>query len=632
MGKFYALFALCLFTLGAYAQQPAAPAGGECGTPDQTPAQRAWFLQEVIPLERKLAARGPQADAVSYVPLSIHIVRKTDGTGGASEAAIYASIAGTNQLFAGANIQFFVCGNIQYIDNTALYAVNSYAVESELCLLNDEPKAINVYYAGSVSSGGSPVCGYAYLSGNRVLMGCNNPHVLAHELGHSFGLPHPHQNSTSDVVEDRELVRRTNCTTKGDQLCDTPADPYGLPGATKQDCAYTGTITDANNDVFTPLMVNTMNYWGCGDAFTPGQYARMQAVRQLKHAGRTCSLPAPTAPTQLAASLVPYGGGVSLRWVDKAADELGYLIERAVGTGAAFTAIGAVKANTTTYTDASPPAKSTVRYRVKPMNAAGAFSNEVSILTEVTYCDAAFTGGNCPPGGLPIYLDDVQVLKGSSSVLSNLASGCGTYSSFITQTGQVQPGATYTLKTRLPTLPNGSIYPQLVYAWVDYNHNGSFDDAGEQVYQGAATYNQASGTFTVPASAHLGWTRMRVRSQSNFYAVLGNACATGVYGETEEYTLIIGSGVTATQAAALPQFTLAPNPASADSPPLLTLPAGSTAADLEISNLLGQTVVPSRLIRPNTTTELPTHGLPAGLYVVRLRNAAGKYQQRLVLY
>ncbi|QIX61137.1 T9SS type A sorting domain-containing protein [Hymenobacter sp. BT18] len=632
MSKFYAFIALYILSLGAYGQKPTTASTGECGTPDPTPAQRAWLLQEVIPLEQKLAARSPQADAVSYVPLSIHIVRKTDGTGGASEAAIYASIAGTNQLFAGANIQFFVCGSIQYVDNSALYAVNSYAVESELCLLNDEPKAINVYYAGSVSSGGSPVCGYAYLSGNRVLMGCNNAHVLAHELGHSFGLPHPHQNSTSDVLADRELVRRTNCTTKGDQICDTPADPFGREGATKQDCLYTGTITDANNDLFTPLLVNTMSYWSCGDAFTPGQYARIQAVRQLSHAGRNCSLPAPAAPTQLAASLVPYGGGISLRWTDKASDELGYFIERAVGTGAAFTTVGAVTANTTSYTDASPPAATTIRYRVKPINAAGAFSNEVSILPDITYCAANFTVYNCPPDGLPIYLDDVQVLKGSSPILSNLSSGCGTYSSFISQTGQVQPGATYTLKTRLPTLANGSIYPQLVYAWVDYNHNGSFADAGEQLYQGAAQYNQATASFTVPASAHLGWTRLRVRSQSNFYPALADACATGVYGETEEYTLLIGSGITATQPASLPQFTLFPNPASADLPPLLTLPTGSAVAELGIFNLLGQAVVPSRPVRANAPTELPTRGLPAGLYVVRVHTAAGDYQQRLVLY
>lgn len=619
------------------AAQPA-PGAAWCGTAAPTPAERARVLRDVVPLERRLAARGRATNQMAYLPLRIHIVRQTDGTGGASEADIFASIAGTNQLYRAANIQLYVCGPLNYINNSAWYEVSPGAVENDLCTPNDDPNAINVYYAGSITSGGGTVCGYSYVPGNRALLACNNTHVLAHELGHALGLPHPQQDGNHPVVSERELVRRTNCTAKGDQICDTPADPYDRPGATQANCVYTGTITDANGDPYAPLMANTMNYWQCGgDAFTPGQSARMEATRLTAHAARTCDQPVPTAPTQLTAALVPYGGGVALRWTDNAADELGYFVERASGTDAEFAAIAAVPADGTAYTDATPPTTAPARYRVKPINAPGAFSNEASVRTDVTYCATTFSGSNCPPAGLPMYLDEVQVLDGPTAVLSNLASGCGTYSSFITRPAAVQAGSTYVLKTRISTLPDGFIYPQIIYAWADFDHNGSFADPGETLCQQPAQFDLLSAPFTVPVTARSGWTRLRVRSQSDFYPALADACAAGVYGETEDYTLLISGGgsVTAAGAArAAPGFTLFPNPASAGAAPavLLTGRPGAGPAQLRICNLLGQALTPALPLRPNVRTELPVRGMAAGLYVVRVQSAAGESQQRLVLY
>ncbi|WP_310390965.1 GEVED domain-containing protein [Hymenobacter sp.] len=617
------------------AAQPA-PGAAWCGTAPPTAAERARVLREVVPLERQLAARGALANHVTYLPLRIHILRETNGAGGTSEADIFASIAGTNQLYRAAHIQLYVCGPLHYINNSAWYDMSSGAVENDLCTPNDDPNAINVYYAHSITSGGNSVCGYSYVPGNRALLACNNTHVLAHELGHALGLPHPQQDGNHPVVSERELVRRTNCTAKGDQICDTPADPFDRPGATQTNCVYTGTITDANGDRYAPLMANTMNYWQCGgDALTPGQSARMEATRLAAHAARTCAELTPAAPTQLTAAVVPYGGGVALRWTDNAADELGYFVERASGANDEFAAIATVPADGTAYADATPPALARVRYRVKPINAAGAFSNEACVTADVTYCATAFTGNNCPPAGLPIYLDEVQILRGTTAVLSNAASGCGTYASFITRPAVVQAGSTYTLQTRIPTLPNGSIYPQIIYAWADFNHNGSFADPGELLCQGPSQYNLLSAPFTIPATAPPGWMRLRVRSQSDFYPALGDACATGVYGETEDYTLLIPGEITGTGVARKgPGFTLFPNPASAGVPPaaLLTDSPATGPTQLRICNLLGQAMTPALTLRPNVRTDLPVRGLAAGLYVVRVLSPAGESQQRLVLY
>jgi hypothetical protein len=231
----------------------------------------------------------------------------------------------------------------------------------------------------------------------------------------------------------------------------------------------------------------------------------------------------------------------------------------------------------------------------------------------------------------------VQVLEGTTPVLSNLGSGCGTYSSFISNGATVHPG-TYTLQTRTPTLPDGSFFTQIIYAWADFNHNGSFSDPGEQLCQIRPTYNTMTTTFTVPATAQRGWTRLRVRSQSDFYAALPDACATGVYGETEDYTLLVTGEATATAAASLNAsglgFTLFPNPTSVAEPAAILLSEGVAKAGAKcgISNMLGQPVGTTVMLRPGVRTELPTRGLAAGVYVVRVQCAAGESQQRLVLY
>ncbi|HEX8327106.1 MAG TPA: GEVED domain-containing protein [Hymenobacter sp.] len=619
-------------------QAQSKPAATWCGTAPTTPADRARVLRDVVPVEQRLAARKTLGGPMVYVPLSLHVVRLNDGSGGTNEEEIFRAIAGTNELLASANMQFYVCGPVQHLDNSAWYDLASGPTENAMCGPNDNPNAINVYYTHSVSTGGNVVCGYSYISGSRALLSCSDTRTLAHELGHVFGLAHPQQDGNNPVVSERELVRRTNCTAKGDQLCDTPADPFERPGATQSNCAYTGTITDANGDLFTPLMANTMSYWQCGgNAFTPGQFARMEATRLTAHAARTCAVAAAPAPSQLTAAVVPYGGGIALGWTDNATTELGYFVERAVGGGTSFVTVGYAPANATAYTDASPPAGALARYRVKPINAQAGFSNEASRVAEITYCAAAFTGSNCGPTGLPIYLDDVQVLQGTTPVLSNVGSGCGTYSSFIGNGGTVRPAGTYTLRTRVPTLPDGSFYTQVIYAWADFNHNGSFADPGEQLCQIRPTYNVLTTTFTVPATAKNGWTRLRVRTQSDFYATLPDACATGVYGETEDYTLVVTGEVTAAAASSGPtgsHFTLFPNPSSAQTPAEIVLTGDDAPAGAKcyVSNMLGQQVAPTLLLRPEVRTELPTRGLAAGVYVVRVQSAAGESQQRLVLY
>lgn len=72
--------------------------------------------------------------------------------------------------------------------------------------------------------------------------------------------------------------------------------------------------------------------------------------------------------------------------------------------------------------------------------------------------------------------------------------------------------------------------------WIDINHDNDFDDAGEMVYASPVTSGTAvSGTLTVPPTALLGKTRMRVAMR---FGTTPPPCGT-YSGEVEDYTVDI---------------------------------------------------------------------------------------------
>lgn len=122
----------------------------------------------------------------------------------------------------------------------------------------------------------------------------------------------------------------------------------------------------------------------------------------------------------------------------------------------------------------------------------------------------------------------------------NNTSGAQSYSDFTSISSDLSKGATYTL-TVTPTW-TGSIYSEGYAAWIDYNNDGDFSDSGEQIFSKAAsTTTPVSGTFTVPAGALNGETRVRVAMK---YNAIPTACEIFSYGEVEDYTVNITSGST----------------------------------------------------------------------------------------
>ena len=130
--------------------------------------------------------------------------------------------------------------------------------------------------------------------------------------------------------------------------------------------------------------------------------------------------------------------------------------------------------------------------------------------------------------------------------ITNNGSGCNNneanYAFNKTLNTVVTPGSSYGFSIQSP----GIINPTGYAIWIDYNQNGSFDDAGELAFTIPPTNGTVSGTITIPPTASLGVTHMRVRLGGFQWFVDGDGSTTTDMGETEDYLITIGSNTAVT--------------------------------------------------------------------------------------
>jgi len=209
--------------------------------------------------------------------VNIQVVNDKSGAAGITETAIYNAIESLNENFTGSFIRFTVC-DIQYIEN---YQYNSISTSNESELINKylAPKMINVFVVEQLADyAGNPVCAYTYYpSANKnyiiIAKDCFNSIDITHQMGHLFGLYHTHE-----TVFDKETPKGTNCSTSGDLICDTPADPM-LAGKVDNDCIYTAS-TKLEGEYYIPEVTNFMSFSrpSCMCEFSEEQNKRMQAA------------------------------------------------------------------------------------------------------------------------------------------------------------------------------------------------------------------------------------------------------------------------------------------------------------------------------------------------------------------
>jgi hypothetical protein len=219
------------------------------------------------------------------------------------------------------------------------------------------------------------------------------------------------------------------------------------------------------------------------------------------------------------------------------------------------------------------PIGSKLFFKVFAVGSANDTSETYKYVYEIQPFDYCTASGNTASGNL--YINNFRF----DGV--NYASGNSGYSLNPNPIANIMPDSTY----QVVLFANTSWSSNDFATWIDFNGDRSFDPSEAVIYSPNAG-GFASGTFTVPANIQLGDT-VRLRNRLSYWSnpePCGN-----VFGEVEDYQLILGSVVTDLdkQNGSL-EYKLYPNPNQGS----FTVDFGEFVDDVRIRilNSLGQTV------------------------------------------
>ncbi len=396
---------MAIFAAPTYAQQER----NVCGVTHE----HGLLIKERLLNNRKITPNFARTRGVTtYVPVKIHLVGKDDGTGHASPDRVLDMLCILNEGWESAEIQFYLKGDFNYIDNSFFYAHsgNNDAIANEMNGFRVN-NAINVFVTNSAGSGSGTVgTTLAYFSPtvDCVLVrkaSMLGESVLPHEMGHFFSLNHPffgwesaawnaadHGNpvlspTSPGGIVPNELVDGTNCLGSGDGICDTPPDYlFGFHPSQNGGCGeFTGGAMDPNGDLIDPMENNTMSYFeGCDYEFTEEQMNAAksdleQPARAYVNPGTTPNL---DVVNELAVATFPINGeetfynAIELKW-DPVPGATLYSIEIADDPSFPNTSLRRVVTSNSAFIGDYCTPNTTYYWRVRPFN-------------EYSTCESAF--------------------------------------------------------------------------------------------------------------------------------------------------------------------------------------------------------------------------------------------------
>ena len=277
---------------------------GTCGNVDPT------HMLERVDQHKKWLENAPlmlRNSIPKYVPVTIIFVADDNGNGFALPEQALAQIASMNEQYADQEMVFYI-DEFRYLESSSVY--NSPNTSSSIFRMRGarDNNAMNIFVTRSAENGGGQpgtVLGYYSPSEDWIVIRKDEFNgfsaTLAHEVGHFFGLPHPHSGwECSPYDEDVhgnpvssiwspcnaglrvEFQDGSNCSNSGDRICDTPPDynfGFGWSVGGDQCAPYTPEVRDPMGDVVNPMEENIMGYFiNCDEyAFTTQQKNVIQA-------------------------------------------------------------------------------------------------------------------------------------------------------------------------------------------------------------------------------------------------------------------------------------------------------------------------------------------------------------------
>lgn len=218
-----------------------------------------------------------------------HVVKNEGDSLGLVVDSLFAVLDRVNNLFDPICVSFKIC-EVNIIENWQYDTVQTWEWD-EMQVVYHQQKKINIFWVAEFEfpddlCGHTDLGGIANLESGGILTkkgDCINEFAIAHDLGRFFGVPWTFGEGEQQTDE---LVRGQNCDIAGDQICDTPADPYRLGDDVEQyvdagnNCRFIDQKRDSEQDWYTPHVGNIMSYYPdeCKCQFSDEQYRLMVAT------------------------------------------------------------------------------------------------------------------------------------------------------------------------------------------------------------------------------------------------------------------------------------------------------------------------------------------------------------------
>lgn len=315
--------------------------------PCGTPAGKSDWLKNY--------QRNPEAfrrgnDTTLYVPLTIHILGNDDGEGYYRVSRLKEAFCQLNESFSDANIQFFIAGDLNYLDNSEWYSHETVLEGAAMMFENNVAGTLNIYFVSDPAGN----CGYNLpYAGIAMRKSCSGPNdnTWAHEIGHALSIPHPflgweggvsHDGSVNHdfglpapaqvtydytffqdtLIQDTtiidtaivELVDGSNCQVAADGFCDTSPDYIAQRWFCNADGESPTMQTDPNGASFRSDGTLIMGYSddACQARFTQEQIAAMRADLFNEHSDLISETPPlPPLASGVTTLLTPEEGAVT---------------------------------------------------------------------------------------------------------------------------------------------------------------------------------------------------------------------------------------------------------------------------------------------------------------------------------
>ncbi|QDP86412.1 T9SS type A sorting domain-containing protein [Chryseobacterium sp. SNU WT5] len=268
--------------------------------------------------------------------------------------------------------------------------------------------------------------------------------------------------------------------------------------------------------------------------------------------------------------------------------------------------------SSTSYAVSGLSASTSYTFSVKAKDAAGnvsVSSNNVSVTTlssSVSYCSSSANS-----------TADERIGNVKFNTINNSSTGTSGYENFTSVSTNVTRGTNYSLSIT-PTW-RSTKYSEAYAVYIDYNGNGTFTDAGENVWTKAgSTTSPVTGSITIPSNATLGATRMRVMMK--YYSAPSSPCENFSYGQVEDYTINImssGKEVAASTANPAKEFSIFPNPVTGK---VLNISNADSTA-FSIYDMSGKLLQSGEIV----DHVVNLINLPKGVYIIQVGSSSKRF-------